>query len=102
MCVLTVLLFLHTCKYKLCQAQKGSADCGIFALAFAYMLARGLHPSSYHFEQQRMHAHFHRCLVDGKCPHSPPEERAEKIKKSGEVVSTDQDILLLQDARKFW
>ena len=65
-CVRTVLLFLHTCRYKLCQAQNGSADCGIFALAFASVLASCLHPSTCLFEQQRMHAHFHRCLVDGK------------------------------------
>ena len=54
--------FFYSCRYKLCQLQDGSGDCGLFALAFAAVLAASGHPSAYLFDQQAMRRHLHMCL----------------------------------------
>ena len=41
----------------------GSVDCGVFALAFASVLASGGHPSSHRFEQQLMRGHYEKCIT---------------------------------------
>ena len=53
-----------TCKSK-CQLQKGSADCGLIALAFASVIASGGHPSAYLFDQQSLRKHLHDYIVSG-------------------------------------
>ena len=44
------------------QKQKGSDDCGIFAISLAVAIAFGLHPSKLCFRQDRMRAHLVSCL----------------------------------------
>ena len=65
LCLYNFTVYFPTCRYRLCEAQNGSADCGLFALAFASVLASGKHPSSHHFDHQRMRAHLHACLTTG-------------------------------------
>jgi hypothetical protein len=48
-----------TLQYKQYQQQNGSKDCGLYALAFAAMLASGNHPSAVHFNQSSMRKHLH-------------------------------------------
>ena len=45
-----------------CQQQHESSDCGLFALAFASVLASGSHPSGYRFQQKLLRHHLHMCL----------------------------------------
>ena len=49
-----------------CQVQKGTNDCGLFAIAFATALANGLHPESLSFKQGEMRQHLRTCLITGK------------------------------------
>ncbi|XP_033632422.1 uncharacterized protein LOC117294015 [Asterias rubens] len=42
--------------------QRGSSDCGVFALAYATEIAFGGHPESTVFDQRSMRGHFKRCL----------------------------------------
>ena len=53
------LIFYITwlCRYKQCQRQAGSIDCGLFAVAFAAVLAEGAHPSGYLFNLKLMRSH---------------------------------------------
>ena len=52
-------------RYRQCQQQIGASDCGLFALAFAAVLASGNHPSAFHFNQPLMRKHLHNCLEQG-------------------------------------
>jgi hypothetical protein len=45
------------------QRQKGSNDCGLFALAFAEAHSRDVNPAALHFKQEEMRAHFLECLL---------------------------------------
>ena len=51
------------CRYRSAQQQEGGDDCGIFAVAFAAVLASGCHPSSFKFKQSDMREHLRQCLV---------------------------------------
>ena len=44
-------------KYMDAQMQCGSADCGIFAIAFATTLANGEKPGGYYYDQSRVRKH---------------------------------------------
>ena len=44
------------------QKQKGSNDCGVFAIGIAVAVAFGLNPSKVHFQQDRMRAHLVNCF----------------------------------------
>ena len=52
-------------RYKQCQQQNGSSDSGLFALAFAAVLASGRHPSAFHFDQPLLRKHLHSCIQQG-------------------------------------
>jgi hypothetical protein len=52
-----------TVKYRQCQLQNGATDCGLFALAFASVIASGAHPSAYQFNQSLMRQHLDDCIV---------------------------------------
>jgi hypothetical protein len=54
-----------TLRYRRCHKQKGGSDCGLFALAYADILAAGKHPSAIHFDQANLRTHFHSCLKHG-------------------------------------
>ena len=54
----------HIYRYKYCQSQNGSAECDLFAIAFASVKAKQEDPSCYNFNQQTMHDHhLHQCLL---------------------------------------
>ena len=71
-----------------CQLQKGSCDCGLFAVAFATALAHGLHPESLNFKQNDMRQHLHGCLITGKMTMFPAVSRkvAKRIKSKDEIL----------------
>ena len=48
------------------QQQTGGADCGVFAIAFAYHAARGTFIADLHFEQKNIRAHLNQCLEEGE------------------------------------
>lgn len=48
------------------QKQKGSKDCGLFAIAFATALAYGQNPSKLKYDQSSMRSHLVRCFHQGK------------------------------------
>ena len=49
-------------KHVEVQRQTGYADCGIFAIAFAYTLYSGLDPHTIHYNQALMRPHFELCI----------------------------------------
>ena len=48
------------------QFQKGSADCGLFAIAYATDVAFGNDPASFQYEQGALRAHFFDCIRNNK------------------------------------
>ena len=44
------------------QKQKGSNDCGVFAICLAVAIAFGFNPSKVHFQQEKMRAHLVSCF----------------------------------------
>ena len=60
-----MIICIHIFRYKYCQSQVGSSDCGAFALAFASAIAKGDDPSQYTYDQMQMRDHLHRCLSRG-------------------------------------
>ena len=59
---------LHRCRQS--QQQCGGADCGLYAIAYASVLAKGDHPSSMFFNQDAMRSHLHRYTIDYKLVYS--------------------------------
>lgn len=54
-------LWLLLIRYQQCQLQQGSMDCGLFAFAFAGILACGNHLNGYNIRQDVMRQHL--CIV---------------------------------------
>ncbi|CAN7995600.1 unnamed protein product, partial [Ixodes hexagonus] len=48
------------------QAQENSYDCGLFAIANAYIVAAGRDPCLYNYDKFAMRAHLLRCICDGE------------------------------------
>ena len=46
--------------------QKGSTDCGLFAVLIATTLALGLDPAGITYQQNSLHHHLVKCLETGK------------------------------------
>ena len=92
---------LYTYRYRLCQLQVGSADCGLFALAFASVLAAGGHPSAYHYDQQAMRKHLHNYVYFNRSVLSiPNKEDGEGEQEEDTNEPHHSCVLLLQDARE--
>jgi hypothetical protein len=70
-----------TVNYRYCQFQVGSSDCGLFALAFASILAAQDDPSKYLFDQSAMRRHIHRCLLSGVFNPFPTKRIRRRISK---------------------
>jgi hypothetical protein len=49
-------------KAYMCQNQKGKNDCGLFAIANALALAKGICLKNVMFDQSQMRSHLHECL----------------------------------------
>ena len=56
------------------QKQKGSKDCGLFAIAFATAFAHGKGMEKLRFHQESMRAHLVRCLYINKLTMNPTED----------------------------
>ena len=57
------------------QQQHGSADCGLFAIAFAVSLCCGQNPEQTHFIQHQFRKHLQQCLVDREISSFPQTKR---------------------------
>ena len=68
-------------RYKFCQSQVGSSDCGVFSLFFATAIAQGDDPSQYTFDQQKMRSHPHHCLEQEIITQFPTRRIGRKINK---------------------
>ncbi len=66
--MINVMFYMYS---QIHQVQAGSADCGLFALAFAAILASGKHPSAYQFQQKLMRQHLVSCLTAMKFQQFP-------------------------------
>ena len=66
-------------RFRQCHQQNGSIDCGLFALAFASILASGNHPSSYYLQQKFLRKHLHTCIENG-CFKAFPTARVGRVK----------------------
>lgn len=55
-------LEIHTLSV---QQQKGSLDCGVFAVAYAVEICLGRNPQYARFDQTRMRNHLYECLTEG-------------------------------------
>ena len=53
-------------KFARCQKQKGGADCGLFAIAFATAIAFGKQPGKIKFVQEELRSHLVTCLNKGE------------------------------------
>ena len=53
-------------KFARCQKQKGGADCGLFAIAFATAIAFGKRPGKIKFVQEELRSHLVTCLNKGE------------------------------------
>ena len=71
-CLCSIYILLYTCRYRLCQMQDGASDCGLFALAFASVLASGRHTQAAATLSSRkcMHTCMH-ALQRGNFPSRP-------------------------------
>jgi len=58
-------------KYVDVTMQNGSADCGLFAIAFATALINGCDPSQLFFDQAKMRHHLAKCIMAGKMSEFP-------------------------------
>ena len=59
------------CRYKYCQSQVGSSDCGLVSLAFVYFPAKGEDPSNYTFNQGKTRNHLFKCILQGRITDFP-------------------------------
>ena len=53
-----------TLYFKQVQVQRGHADCGLFAIAFATALCSGKDPTEINFIQHQLRKHLQECLVE--------------------------------------
>ena len=83
-CCLQLINTLY--RYRPTQQQEGGSDCGLFAIAFAGVLASGCHPSSFKFKQSEMREHLCQCLVASQLSDFPTakkgRERRSAVRKS--------------------
>ena len=68
--------------------QSGSADCGVYAIAYATALVLGVRPEMYSFDQPRMRQHLLQCIESGKMTMFPTksQRRVKKMIKATEKI----------------
>ena len=71
----------NSSRYRYCQSQVGSSDCGLFALTFASVIAMGNDPGR--FEHER---HLHSCLNKGTFSTFPTRHVGRKVHKITNIV----------------
>lgn len=79
----------------ICQ-QKGSSDCGLYAVAFATALCKGFDPMTVEFDQSKMRKHLLQCLERGHIEEFPSKSR----KVVGAKVKTSQKVELFCHCRQ--
>jgi hypothetical protein len=67
-------------KREFVSKQTNGYDCGLYVLAFAYILASGDDPKEFHLEQQRMRGHFRSCLKFGQARPFPAQRRLKRLR----------------------
>lgn len=76
-------IILNFCyRFRQCQQQAGSDDCGMFAIAYASTLAARDHLSAYLFDQKSMRQHLHTCISQGKWSSFPTKKVGRKNKRA--------------------
>ena len=83
------------------QMQYGSADCGLFAIAFATAIALGISPEYIHFQQGEMRQHLLTCLSNGKLTMFPFDKnrRAKKRIKVTQIIKLFVNVAFLNSGR---
>ena len=97
-CCLQLINTLY--RYRPTQQQEGGSDCGLFAIAFAGVLASGCHPSSFKFKQSEMREHLRQCLVASQLSDFPTAKKGRE-KKCCEEELPYSSFLQLPNARSF-
>lgn len=80
-------ILLYFCRYPYCQAQHSSSYCGVFALAFAYIIAEGEDHANYMFNKSGMCNHILKCIEDNKMMDFPITRYKEKRRKHLYITS---------------
>ena len=72
-CIMYIIIIscLYCFRCLSTQKQLGSANCGLFALAFAFLAASGQCPEEYNFDQSRLRQHFLTCLEEERMDSFP-------------------------------
>ena len=68
-----------TIEFPTMQVQHGSADCGLFALAFATTLCAGDNPAHVNYTQHLLHAHLYECFIQKSISPFPEAARRKKL-----------------------
>ena len=69
--------------------QRGSSDCGLFALAFVTAVCHGIDPTSLYFDQDSMRAHLMNGFESGGADAFPVSKIHTKRKPVNEIVNKD-------------
>ena len=69
------------------QRQKGTCDCGLFAVAFSTALANGIQPERLEFEQDRMRKHLYSCFnQDALCMFPASRREPQATVQSTDII----------------
>ena len=68
-----------TIEFPTMQVQSGSADCGLFALAFATTLCAGNNPAHVNYTQHLLRAHLYECFIQNSISPFPEAARRKKL-----------------------
>ena len=60
--------------------QKGSDDCGLFALAYAIEICQGKNPANLIYNQLLMRSHFNTCIKNDKFTNFPSMIQEKSLK----------------------
>ena len=69
------------------QRQRGTSDCGLFAIANSFALATGIDPSTIYWDQSKMRDHLSKCFEERKIEMFPHEVMQRSCKRSHYVIS---------------
>lgn len=70
------------------QQQRGSCDCGVFAIAYAFHIAAGDNIADLAFDQVKMRSHLRQCFENKAVLPFPTTRRAVKRNKLSNIVIT--------------
>ena len=70
--------------FKQVQVQRGHADCGLFAIAFATALCSAKYPTEINFIQHQLRKHLQKCLVERDITGFPQTRKREHQERQRE------------------